>query len=67
MHVLITFKYYKDQIKNNQEKVETSFSPLQANRDFLLPRKPEFWSNLSQNLMQPFPHPNDATHKIWSR
>ena len=20
-----------------------------------------------QNLMQPFPHPNDATHKIWSR
>ena len=23
--------------------------------------------NLPQNLMQPFPHPNDATHKIWSR
>ena len=22
---------------------------------------------LIQNLMQPFPHPNDATHKIWSR
>ena len=20
-----------------------------------------------QNLVQPFPHPNDATHKIWSR
>ena len=21
----------------------------------------------ARNLMQPFPHPNDATHKIWSR
>ena len=29
-------------------------------------RSPE-WSNLPQNLMQPFPHPNAATHKIWSR
>ena len=28
MHVLITFKYKKDWIKNNREKVETSFSPL---------------------------------------
>ena len=23
--------------------------------------------NLPQNLKQPFPHPNDATNKIWSR
>ena len=28
MHVLVTCKYKKDQIKNNREKVETSFSPL---------------------------------------
>ena len=28
MHVLITCKYKKDRIKNNREKVETSFSPL---------------------------------------
>ena len=27
--------------------------------------KPEFWSDLHQNLMQPFPHPNDASDKIW--
>ena len=27
----------------------------------------QFWSNLPQNLMQPFPHSSDATHKIWSR
>ena len=25
------------------------------------------WSNLPQNLMQPFPHSNDATYKILSR
>ena len=28
MHVLVTCKYKKDQIKNKREKVETSFSPL---------------------------------------
>ena len=66
MHVLVTGKYKKNQIKNNQEKVETSFS-LKVNGGFLLPWKPEFWSNLPQNHMQPFPYANDATHKIWSR
>ena len=28
MHILVTCKYKKVWIKNNQEKVETSFSPL---------------------------------------
>ena len=28
IHVLVTCKYKKDRIKNNREKVETSFSPL---------------------------------------
>ena len=28
MHVLVTCKYKKNRIKNNREKVETSFSPL---------------------------------------
>ena len=28
MYVLVTCKYEKDRIKNNREKVETSFSPL---------------------------------------
>ena len=28
MHVLITCKYKKDRIKNNREKVATSFSPF---------------------------------------
>ena len=30
MHVFITCKYKKDRIKNNWEKMETSFSPLQV-------------------------------------
>ena len=42
MHVLVNCKYKKDRIKNNREKVETSFSPLQVNGGFLLPWKPEF-------------------------
>ena len=25
----------------------------------------QFWSDLHQNLMQPFPHPNGASDKIW--
>ena len=37
------------------------------NGGFLLPRKPVFWSHLTQNVMQLFPYPSDATHKIWSR
>ena len=42
MSVLVTCKYKKDRIKNNREKVETSFSPLLVNGGFLLPWKPEF-------------------------
>ena len=32
---------------------------------YLLQRKPEFWSDQAQNLMQPIPHPNDALDEIW--
>ena len=28
VHVLVTYKYKKDLIKSNREKVETPFSPL---------------------------------------
>ena len=27
----------------------------------------QFWCKLPQNLMQPFPHPIDASHNIWPR
>ena len=67
MHVIITFKYEKDRMKNRREKVETPFSPLQPYGRFLLPWKPEFWSDLIQNIIQPFPQPNDASDKIWFR
>ena len=64
MYVLITCKYKKDPIKSNREKVVTPFSPLQVNGGFLLPWTPEFWSNLPQNIMQPFPIPSEATNLI---
>ena len=64
MHVLVTYKYKKDLIKSNREKVEIPFSPLEVNGGYLLPWAPEFRSNLPQNIMQPFPTPSDATHKI---
>ena len=34
MYDIITCKYEEDQIKHSQEKVETSFYPLQAYGDF---------------------------------
>ena len=33
----------------------------------MLPWKQEFPSDLAQNLVQPFHHPNYATDKIWLR
>ena len=65
MYVIVTCKYKKDPIKNCRENVMTLFSPLQPYGSYPLPWKPEFWSDLHQNLMQPFPHPNDASDKIW--
>ena len=57
MHVLVTCKYKKDRIKNNREKVETSFTPLLVNGGFLLPWKPEFLSNLPKTLHSLSPTP----------
>ena len=38
--------------------------PLKVYGSYLLPWKPEFQSDLAQNLMQPFPLLNDALDKI---
>ena len=57
MHILVTCKYKNDRIKNNREKRETSFSPLKVNGGFLLPWKPEFWSNLHKTLCSLSPTP----------
>ena len=40
------------------------FFPLEVYGSYLLPWKPEFQSDLTQNLMQPFPLLNDALDKI---
>ena len=44
-------------------RVDTTFSPLQPYGSYPLPWTPEFRSDLAQNLMQPFPHPNDGSDK----
>ena len=55
MNVLVTCKYKEDSIKNEGARVATTFP---------LPLTPEFRSDLAQNPMQPFPHPNDGSDKI---
>ena len=66
MHVIVTCKYEKDRMKNRREKVATPFFTHYGS--YMLPWKPEFWSDLAQNLMAPFLNPNDASDKItlWS-
>ena len=64
MDVLVTCKYEEDPIKNEVARVLTTFSPLKPYGSYPLPWTPEFRSDLAQNLMQPFPHPNDGSDKI---
>ena len=40
------------------------FFPLSVYGSYMLPWKPEFQSDLAQNLMQPFPLLNDTLDKI---
>ena len=64
MDVLVTCKYEEDPIKNEGARVDTTFSPLKPYGSYPLPWTPEFLSDLAQNLMQPFTHPNDNSDKI---
>ena len=63
MDPLVTCKYEEYPIKNAGARVLTTFSPLQAYGSYPLPWTPEFRSDLDQNLMQPFLHPNDGSDK----
>ena len=62
MDVLVTCKYEEDPIKNEGARVVTTFYPPYGSYPLLW--TPEFRSDLAQNLMQPFPHPNDGSDKI---
>ena len=64
MDVLVTCKYEEDPIKNEGARVVTTFSPLYPYGSYPLPWTPEFRSDLAQNLMQPFSHPNAGSVKI---
>ena len=64
MYVIVTYKYKKDPIKNSRENVMTPFSPLTLwELSVAMETGVLIWS--ASNLMQPFPHPNDASDKIW--
>ena len=67
MNVLINCKYEEDPIKNEGARVFTTFSPLYFYGSYRLRWTPEFWSDLVQNLMHPFPLPDVASDKIWLR
>ena len=67
MDVLVTCNYEEDPIKNEGARVDTTFYPLYSYGSYQLPWTPEFRSDLAQNLMQPFSHPNDGSVKILLR
>ena len=52
--------------KTNEKRWRHHFPHYKSMRTFCCHGN-QFWCNLLKNLMQPFPHPNDATYKIWSR
>ena len=64
MGVLVTCKNKEEPIKNEGVKVVTRFSPLKSYGSYLLPWKPEFWSDLAQNLMESILHPNNVSDEI---
>ena len=65
--ILVTCKYKQDRIKNNRDKVETLFFPIISQWGLSVAMETRALIQSPQNLMQPFPHPSDATHKMWSR
>ena len=67
MDVLVTCNYEEDPIKNEGARVLITFFPLLPYGSYPLPWTPEFQSDLAQNLMQPFPHPNGGSDKILLR
>ena len=67
MHVLVTCKYKKDRIKNNREKMETSFSPFLSQWWLSVAMETRVLIQSAPKPYAAFPPPSDATHKIGSR
>ena len=63
MNVRVTCKNPEDPIKNEGARVMTNFlhyNPIGA----ICCRGNQSSYDLTQKLMQPYPHPNDASYKI---
>ena len=63
-YTLLHTKYERSGTCGFGEKDFFMFFPLYVYGSYLLPWKPEFQSDLAQNLMQRFPLLNDALDKI---
>ena len=63
-YTLLHTKYERSGTCGFGEEDFFMFFPLIVYGSYLLPWKPEFQSDLAQNLMQPFPLLNDALDKI---
>ena len=57
------WSFQKGWIKNNREKVDIIF-PIVSQWGLSVAMEMRILIQSSPNLMQPYPHPNDATHKI---
>ena len=66
MQILVTCKNKKDQIKKEKkrEKGGDIVFPIISQWGISVAMETRVLIQLPQNLMQPFPHPSDATHKI---
>ena len=64
MPVLITCKFERDMIKNNREKGLDIVFPIMSQWALSVAMETRVLIQSTPNLMQPFPHPNNASHKI---
>ena len=67
MLVLVICKNGGDLIKIKAARVMTRFFLCKVNGSYVLPWQPEFHSDQSEIIMQPFPLPDDASCEIRSR
>ena len=64
MNVFVTCKYEEDPIKNEGARVFTTFTPIITLWGLSVAMDTRVPIRSGQNLMQPFPYPNDGSDKI---